>query len=58
MDGGGWGLQTHFRVQPNNCAEVVLRCVVVGVVTTGIRAARGKLQMLNDLICTAARVVI
>ena len=24
---GGWGLQSHFCVQPNNC-------VVVGVVTT------------------------
>ena len=34
----GWGLQSHFRVQPNNCLEVVLRCVVVGVgvVTTRI----------------------
>ena len=32
--GGGWGLQRHFRVQPNNCVEVVLRCVVVWVVTT------------------------
>ena len=31
---GGWGLQSHFRVQPNHCVEVVLRCVVVGVVTT------------------------
>ena len=31
--GVGWGLQSHFRVQPNNCVEVVLRCVVVGVVT-------------------------
>ena len=34
--GGGWwvgGLQSHFRVQPNNCVEVVLCCVVVGVVT-------------------------
>ena len=28
-----WGLQSHFHVQPNNCVEVVLRCVVVGVVT-------------------------
>ena len=28
----GWGFQSHFRVQPNNCVEVVLRCVVVGVV--------------------------
>ena len=34
MGDGRWGLQAHFRVQPNNCAEVVLRCVVVGVVTT------------------------
>ena len=25
-----WGLQSYFRVQPNNCVEVVLRCVVVG----------------------------
>ena len=29
----GWGLQSHFRVQPNNCVEVVLYYVVVGVVT-------------------------
>ena len=28
----GWGLQSHFHVQPNNCVEVVLRCVIVGVV--------------------------
>ena len=28
---GGWGMQSH--VQPNNCVEVVLRCVVVGIVT-------------------------
>ena len=31
--GWWWGLQSHFHVQPNNCVEVVLRCVVVGVVT-------------------------
>ena len=33
--GGWWGLQSHFRVQPNCSAEVevVLCCVVVGVVT-------------------------
>ena len=30
---GGWGLHSHFHVLPNNCVEVVLRCVVVGVVT-------------------------
>ena len=30
---GGWGLQSHFRVQPNYCVEGVLRFVVVGVVT-------------------------
>ena len=30
---GWWGLQSHFRVQPNICVEVVLRCVVVGVLT-------------------------
>ena len=30
---GGGGLQSHFRVQPNFFAEVVLCCVVVGVVT-------------------------
>ena len=29
----GWGLQSYLHVQPNNCVEVVLRCVVVGVVT-------------------------
>ena len=33
---GGWGLHSHFHVQPNNCVEVVLRCVVVGVVTIGV----------------------
>ena len=31
--GVGWGLHSHFHVQPNYSAEVVLRCVVVGVVT-------------------------
>ena len=31
--GVGWGLHSHFRVQPNNCVEDVLNCVVVGVVT-------------------------
>ena len=30
----GWGLHSHFHVQPNYSVEVVLRCVVVGVVTT------------------------
>ena len=30
---GGVGVQSHFRVQPNYSVEVVLRCVVVGVVT-------------------------
>ena len=30
---GWWGLQSYFHVQPNNCVEVVLRCVDVGVVT-------------------------
>ena len=26
-DGGGWGsVQSHFRVQPNYCVEVVLCC--------------------------------
>ena len=29
----GWGLQSHYCVQPNNCLEDVLRCVGVGVVT-------------------------
>ena len=27
----GWGLHSHFHVQPNNCVEVVLCCVVVGL---------------------------
>ena len=31
---GGWGMRSHFRVQPNHCVKVVLRCVMVGVVTT------------------------
>ena len=30
---GGWGMQSHFHVQPNYSVEVVLRCVVVGVET-------------------------
>ena len=30
----GWGLHSHFCVQPNYSVEVVLCCVVVGVVTT------------------------
>ena len=29
----GKGLARYFHVQPNYCAEVVLRCVVVGIVT-------------------------
>ena len=33
VGGVGWGLQSHFHVQPNNCVEVVLRYVIVGVVT-------------------------
>ena len=32
--GGWWGLHSHFHVQPNYSVEVVLHCVVVGVVTT------------------------
>ena len=32
--GWWWGLHSHFCVQPNYSVEVVLRCVVVGVVTT------------------------
>ena len=37
--GGGWrgvewGVQSHFRVQPNFCVEVLLCYVVVGGVTT------------------------
>ena len=46
---GGWGLQSHFRVQPNHCLEVLLRCVVVGVVTisgvfSGITMVRQNLK--------------
>ena len=33
VGGVGWGLQSHLHVQPNHCAEVVLCCVVVWVVT-------------------------
>ena len=33
VGGVGWGLQRHVRVQPNNCVEVVLGCVMVGIVT-------------------------
>ena len=35
--GVGWGLHNHFHVQPNYSVEVVLRCVVVGVVTTSTK---------------------
>ena len=28
-----WGLHSHFFVQPNISVEVVLHCVVIGVVT-------------------------
>ena len=31
--GMGWGLRSHFHVQPNYSIEVVLRCDVVGAVT-------------------------
>ena len=30
---GGGGMHSHFHVQPNYIVEVVLHCVVVGVVT-------------------------
>ena len=30
---GGWGMLSHFRVQPDHCVKVVLRCVMVRVVT-------------------------
>ena len=33
MDGGLGGVQSNFCVQPNCSVEVVLCCVVVGVVT-------------------------
>ena len=29
----GWGLHSHFHVQANYSVEVVLYCVVIGVVT-------------------------
>ena len=34
--GGGGGVQSNFYVKPNNCVEVVLSCVVIGVVTIKI----------------------
>ena len=34
--GGWWGLHSHFHVQPNYSVDVVLSCVVVGVVTIHI----------------------
>ena len=42
--GGWWDLPSNFYVQPNNCVEVVFRCVVVGVVT--IMMARNKTHRL------------
>ena len=44
---GGWGLQSHFRVQPTHCVEVVLRCIVVGVVTTLLNLL--ELELIFDL---------
>ena len=37
-----WGLHSHFNVQPNYSFEVLLRCVVVGVVTTLTAEKIGK----------------
>ena len=35
--GVGIGLHIHFRVQPNYSVEVVLHCIVVGVVPIGLK---------------------
>ena len=38
MGGVGWGgFYNLFHVQPNYCVEVVLQCVVVGVVTISFK---------------------
>ena len=42
------GMHTHFRVQPNFSVEVMLRCVVIGVVTISI--TKQALPYLLDLI--------
>ena len=36
------GLHSHFHVQPNYNVEVVLRCVVVGVVTIAKKSVRSN----------------
>ena len=41
----GWGKRSHFRVQPNHCVKVVLRCVMVGVVT--IKGSKDKRTVKN-----------
>ena len=52
----GWGSYSHFRVHPNFCVEVVLRCDVVGVVTILKHADQLKTKKLfiilkNILFC-------
>ena len=45
----GWGgLRSHFHVQPNYSAEVVLRCVFVGVVTIIVRTCDIFYLFLSD----------
>ena len=44
---GGWGLQSHFHVQPNHCFEVVLRVVVVRVVTTNTAFTKLRNKVYN-----------
>ena len=55
---GWWGVvHSHFRVQPNYSVEVVLCCVVVGVVTKwinleiGVMIASISKVILGPLIC-------
>ena len=40
--GGGWGLHSHFHVQPNYSVEVMLCCVVIGVVPIFSFFEKGK----------------
>ena len=54
MDGVGgvqWSVNSHFRVQPNYSVEVVLCCVVVGVVTKPMKSAKVIRSFLYYYVC-------
>ena len=44
-------MQSHFHLQPNHCVEVVLRCVLVGVVTIIFYPIEIQIYGLKNLLC-------